>query len=155
ASAAKLGELFQYTVGSVSLPRQSSAMIPIVSDAIHAERVSIYNQSIMPRNPLNGARLKNTTGKHLLTGPLTILEAGAYAGDAQIENLPPNQERLISFGIDLQTKVDVSDPGGTDDILTGKIVNGVLEVTHKYINTAVYDFENKSDHDKQLVIEYS
>src|SRR3954451_12101096 len=30
ASATKLGELFQYTVGSVTLPRQKSAMIPIV-----------------------------------------------------------------------------------------------------------------------------
>src|SRR5207248_1992103 len=29
ASASKIGELFQYTVGNVSLPRQRSAMIPI------------------------------------------------------------------------------------------------------------------------------
>ena len=34
ASASKVGELFQYTVGSVSLPRQKSAMIPIVTDPV-------------------------------------------------------------------------------------------------------------------------
>ena len=60
ASAAKVGELFQYTVGSVTLPRQRSAMIPIVTDAIEVERLSIYNAAVLPRNPLNGARVKNT-----------------------------------------------------------------------------------------------
>ena len=33
------------------------------------ERLSIYNQTVLPKNPLNGARVKNTTGKHLLQGP--------------------------------------------------------------------------------------
>ena len=61
ASAAKVGELFQYTVGNVSLPRQKSAMIPIITDAIEVERLSIYNAGVLPRNPLNGARVKNTT----------------------------------------------------------------------------------------------
>jgi len=155
ASAEKLGELFQYTIADVTLPRQSSSMIPIVTDSIQAQRVSIYNPTIMPRNPLIGARLKNTTGKHLLGGPMTILDAGAYAGDAQIDNLPPDQDRLISFGIDLQMLVDTTTPGNTDDVLTGKIVNGVLQVSHKYVTTTVYDAENKSDHDKQLVIEHA
>src|SRR5213079_2900402 len=79
ASATKLGELFQYTVGSVTLPRQKSAMIPIVTDAVEVERLSIYNQSVLPKNPLYGARLKNTTGKHLLQGPVTVLQGGSYA----------------------------------------------------------------------------
>ena len=34
ASASKVGELFQYTVGNVSLPRQKSAMLPIITDDI-------------------------------------------------------------------------------------------------------------------------
>ena len=84
ASATKLGELFQYTVGSVTLPRQKSAMIPVVTDPVEVEKLSIYNQSVLPKNPLYGARLKNTTGKHLLQGPITVLQGGSYAGDAKI-----------------------------------------------------------------------
>ncbi|MGD1277958.1 MAG: hypothetical protein ABR964_12145 [Tepidisphaeraceae bacterium] len=155
ASAAQIGELFQYTVGNVSLPRQSSAMIPIVTDSIQAQRLSIYNPSVLPRNPLNGARLKNTTGKHLLGGPLTVFDAGSYAGDAQIDNLPPEQSRLISYGIDLQMLVDTTSAGRTDETLTAKIVNGVLQVSHQYIATTVYDSQNKSDHDKTLIIEHA
>jgi hypothetical protein len=154
ASASKIGELFQYTIGSVSLPRQSSAMIPIVTDPIAVQKLSIFNESVLARNPLNGARLKNTTGKHLLAGPITVLDANNYAGDAQIDNVPPGQTRLISYGIDLEMVVNVKHPNRTDDLLTGKIVKGVLFFTHKFISSADYEAQNKSDHDKTLVIEH-
>jgi hypothetical protein len=58
ASADELGELFQYQVPGVSLPRQRSAMIPIVTDEVAVERLSIYNQGVLAKHPLNGARLK-------------------------------------------------------------------------------------------------
>ena len=103
--AAKVGELFQYTVGNVSLPRQRSAMIPIINDPVEVEKLSIFNQSVLGNHPLNGARLKNTTAdaKHLLGGPVTVFDEGRYAGDAQIDNVPPGETRLLSYGIDLQT----------------------------------------------------
>jgi hypothetical protein len=154
ASAAKVGELFQYTVGSVSLPRQKSAMIPIVTDAVEVERLSIYNQSVLPRNPLNGARLKNTTGKHLLHGPVTVLDNGAYAGDARIDDVPPGQERLISFGVDQQVIVNAAAGRHEDVVLAGKIVKGVLQLTHKQTVTQEYVADNKADKAKTLVIEH-
>jgi len=49
--------------------------------------------------------VKNTTGKHLLQGPVTVLDGGSYAGDARIDDLPPGQERLISYGVDQQVLV--------------------------------------------------
>jgi hypothetical protein len=154
ASASKVGELFQYTVGNVTLPRQRSAMLPIITDDVEIERLSIYNPSVLPRNPLNGARVKNTTGKHLLQGPITVIDGAAYAGDARIDNVPPGQERLISYGVDLQVLVDGTKTQSTDVIQTGKIVKGVLELTRKFVHTHNYAAENKGDADKQLVIEH-
>ena len=155
ASAAKVGELFQYTVGNVSLPRQKSAMLPIITDPIEVEKLSIYNASVLAKNPLNGARVKNTTDKHLLAGPITVLEAGTYAGDARIDNVPPSQERLLSYGIDLQMLVD-STKNKTDSALqTGKIVKGVLQITRKHVASQDYVAENKSDKDKSLIIEHA
>jgi hypothetical protein len=154
ASAAKVGELFQYTVGDVSLPRQTSSMIPIVADDISAEKLSIYNQAVLPRNPLNGAKVKNTTGKHLLAGPVTVFDGGGYAGDAQIDNLPPGQERLISYGIDQQVLVDATRNTSDESILTGKVVKGVLTVSRRHLFTQEYLAENKGPVDKVLVIEH-
>jgi hypothetical protein len=154
ASATSIGELFEYTVGNVTLPRQRSAMIPIITDPIEVERVSIFNARVLPRNPLNGARVKNTTKKHLLAGPVTVLDGATYAGDAQIDNIPPGQERLLSYGVDLQMLVDAKDNQSDDQLMTGKIVKGILVLTHKNLRGQTYVAENKSDHDKTLLIEH-
>lgn len=154
ATAEKMGELFSYTVGNVSLPRQKSAMLPIITDDIGVEKLSIYNAAVLQKNPLNGARLTNTTDKHLLTGPITVLEAGAYAGDARIDNVPPGQNRLLSYGIDLQMRVDSTKNTSDSSIVTGKISQGVLYITRKNVFTQTYAAENKGDKDKTLLIEH-
>jgi hypothetical protein len=154
ASASKVGELFQYTVGSVSLPRQKSAMIPIITDEVEVERLSIYNASVLPKNPLNGARVKNTTNKHLLQGPITVLDGHTYAGDAQVDNVPPGQERLLSYGIDLQVRMDSQTHRNDSSLMTAKIVKGVLELTNKNVFAIQYTAENKSDAKKTLIVEH-
>jgi uncharacterized membrane protein YgcG len=159
ASATKLGELFQYTVGSVSLPRQRSAMIPIVADDVEVERLSIYNHEVLEKNPLVGARLKNTTkdAKHLLEGPITVFFDSRYAGDARIDNVPPGQERLLSYGIDLEVNV-VADAegavGNSSTIRTARIDRGVVIVVVKQVYTQRYQVENKSPREKTLLLEH-
>jgi len=155
ASAAKVGELFQYTVGNVTLPRQTSAMIPVVTDPMEVEKLSIYNLSVLPRNPLLGARVKNTTGKHLLQGPVTVLDGGSYAGDARIEDLPPGQERLISYGVDQQILVQAQNSKQENRIQTGKIVAGVLTLTRKLVASQDYTADNKGDKARTLIIEHA
>jgi hypothetical protein len=154
ASAAPLGELFEYTVHNVTLARQKSAMIPIVTDNVDVTRVSIYNSSVLATNPLYGVRLKNTTGKSLLQGPVTVLEKGGYAGDAQIDNLPAGQERLLSYGVDLQMLVNSSKNSQTSAVTTARIVKGLLYVDRKYVSQQEYLADNKSDKDKLLVVEH-
>jgi hypothetical protein len=154
AAAAKMGELFQYTVPDVTLARQKSAMLPIVTDSVELERLSIYNASVLRTNPLNGVRIKNTTGKHLLQGPVTVLDAAGYAGDARIDNLPPGQERLLSYGIDLDVLVDNTKNRESASVLTAKIDRGWLRVQRKLVHTVEYAIDNKSTKDKMLVIEH-
>lgn len=154
ASAAEIGELFQYTVPNVSLARQKSAMLPIVTDEIETERLSIYNPNVLAKHPLNGARVKNTTDKHLLAGPVTVFDENAYAGDAQIENLPPDQERLISFGVDLKMRVNATNQNRTNALVTGRINKGVLELTYKHVQTRDYVISNQADAARTLILEH-
>lgn len=154
AAGEKMGELFQYTIDKVSLPRQRSAMIPILTDPVSVERVSIYNRSVLPKNPLHGAILKNTTGKHLLQGPITIFDGGGYAGDARIGDIPPGQERLLSYAVDLEVGVDATTGRAENAILSGKIIKGVLELGRKRVFQQEYTAENKSDKEKTLIIEH-
>ena len=154
AAAAQLGELFQYAIPNVTLARQKSAMLPIVTDSIAIDRVSIYNASVLARNPLNGVRLKNTTGKHLLQGPVTVLDQSSYAGDARIDNVPPGHERLLSYGIDLDVVVDNTKNTQTVAVVSGRIDRGSLTVSRKLVASRDYVIDNKSDREKLLVIEH-
>ena len=78
----------------VALPRQQSAMLPIVNAEVKGEKVSIYNQAVQAKHPLYGLKFTNTTDLYLMQGPITVFDGGVYAGDARIEDLPPGGERL-------------------------------------------------------------
>lgn len=155
ASTIQLGALFQYTINNVTLARQKSAMLPIVTDSVGIDRLSIYNAAVMAKNPLTGVRLKNTTGKHLLQGPITVLDKSSYAGDARIDDVPPGQDRLLSYGIDLEMLVDNTKNTQTSAVVTGKIVKGMLLVDRKLVSTQDYLADNKSDKEKQLLVEHA
>jgi hypothetical protein len=50
--------------------------------------------------------------------------------------------------------VDAKNNKHEDSIIAGKVVKGVLWVTHKSVFTQDYHAENKSDHDKTLIVEH-
>src|SRR5260370_182427 len=100
AVSAELGEYFQYIIKQpVSLPRQKSALLPIVNEEVKGTKVSIYNQNVHAKFPLLGLRFQNTTPLHLTQGPVTVFDDSTYAGDATIADLQPNDKRLISYAI--------------------------------------------------------
>ena len=154
ASAGDLGELFSYNVGDVSIARQSSAMLPIVTDPVEATPVSIYNPLVLATRPLNGAILKNTTGKHLLQGPITVFADGGYAGDAQINDTPPGETRLLSYGIDLKMLAQHEQQPGQSSVLTAKISDGLLTLTRKYRTVHAYSFQNDTDSPRTVILEH-
>ena len=68
----------------MTLPRQKSALLPIVGKDVEGTRISIYNEGTQPKFPLLGLRLKNSSGLRLVQGPVTVFEGGSYAGDTRI-----------------------------------------------------------------------
>ena len=155
AETAQAGELFEYQIKTpVTLARQKSAMLPIVNQDAAGEKVSIYNQTVQAKYPINGYRLKNTTGLHLMQGPITVFEGGAYAGDARIEDLAPGQERLLSYGLDLKTEVEPQTGTGRDDLLTVAVRKGTLVATRKFSEEKTYNVRNRDQKKKTVLIEH-
>lgn len=154
ASAADVGELFQYEIKKpVNLPRQKSAMLPIVNESVKAEKLSIYNSSVHARHPLNGLRLTNSTEVHLMQGPITVFDGGAYAGNARILDLPPGSERLISYALDLETEVAVESQDQPQRLASLKIVDGVAIATSIIERSRTYVVKNSAGKPKRLLIE--
>jgi len=152
-TSGRMGELFQYAVGNVTLARQKSAMLPIVNDSVTVERLSIYNDAVLGTHALNGVRMKNTSGKHLLQGPLTVMDGG-YAGDARIDDVPPGQDRLLSYGVDLETSATTKWNAVANAVTTARIVKGTLFVDRHTESSKSYAIENKSDKNKTLIVEH-
>src|SRR5262249_30994760 len=76
-----LGDSFQHRLAKpVSLARQKSALLPIVNKDVEGTRVSIYNERTQAKFPLLGLKFKNTSGLHLMQGPITVFEGSNYAG---------------------------------------------------------------------------
>jgi hypothetical protein len=155
ASAAKLGDFFQYAIDHpVTLPRQKSAMLPIVGKSIEGSRVSIYNERTQAKFPLLGVKLKNTSGLHLMQGPITVFEGSNYAGDSRILDMQPNEERLISYAIDLGTEVNpVADPE-SGRMVSVKAVKGIVYTTTKIRNSKSYTIKNRNDIERVVYVEH-
>ena len=155
AQGTELGDYFEYAIAKpVSLPRRKSALFPIVNQDVRTSRVSIYNAVVHEKFPLLGLKLKNTTGLHLMQGPVTVFEGASYAGDARIMDLQPKEERLLSYAIDLGTEVEVTTPEPANRLTNVKIVKGILLSTTKVRQTKVYNVKNRSEHDRDLIIEH-
>src|SRR5262249_42835513 len=155
AAAMELGDFFQYAIEQpVSLARQKSAMLPIVTQEVDGTKVSIYNQATHPKFPLLGLKFKNTTSLHLMQGPITVFEGSSYAGDARIQDLQPKEERLISYAIDLGTEVEPVVPNPQDRITAVKVVKGVVHASHKVQEAKTYNVKNRSEHDRTLIVEH-
>ena len=154
ATASQLGEYFQYVIDHpVSLGRQKSALLPIVTQNVEAARVSIYNQSVQPKHPLLGLKFKNTTGSNLAQGPITVFEGSVYAGDTRILDLQANEERLISFAIDLGMEVSAKPTGGQTRITKVRAVKGIIETHLIQKDEISYEIINRASSDRTLLIE--
>src|SRR5262249_15168489 len=138
----------------VTLPRQKSAMLPIVQKEVEAGRVSIYNERVQAKHPLLGLRFRNTTGLHLMQGPITVFEGSSYAGDARVLDLQPKEERLLSYAIDLGTEVEPVFKRQPDRITKVKLRKGLLYQTTKVREEKTYNVKTRSEKDRTVLIEH-
>ena len=155
AEAADVGELFQYAIDApVTLARQKSAMLPIVDAEVAGEKVAIYNPAVHAKHPLDGFRLKNTTDLHLMQGPITVFDGGEFAGAARIQDLQPASERLISYALDLDTEVAVESLAQPEELVSVRIVAGVLRSSRRLSQMRTYTVKNSGSREKTVLIEH-
>jgi hypothetical protein len=155
AKAGEVGTLFQYAIEKpVSLQRQQSALLPIVNAPIAGERVSIYNESTHPKFPLNAVKLKNSSGLHLMQGPITVFDGGTYAGDAQITDLPPSGEQIISYAMDLDTEVEPLAGPTPETLVSVRVSRGIFTYTNKQSRERIYNMKNRGTRNRTVLVEH-
>ena len=155
AAGESLGDLFRYEIATpVSIPRQRSAMLPIVAEDVEAEKVAIYDDRVLGKHPLSGVRLSNSTKLDLMQGPITIYAAGAYAGDARIEDLPAGSSRLLTYAVALDVEVAPRMEPRPDEIVSVKIAKGTLIASRRLARSKVFEIKNSGAEAVRLLIEH-
>jgi len=155
ATAGEIGEQFRYDISApVTIERQRSAMLPILSAPVEGRRLSIYNPADNAEHPMRGVSFTNGSGFDLSPGPIAVYDGAAYAGDAQIAYTSRGEERLLSYAVDLDVAVS-SETNGAENITKIRIVNGAIEQTWKGRNSTTYKLNNRdAQRERTIVIEH-
>jgi hypothetical protein len=155
ARGGQVGELFQYSIDKpVTLARQQSAMLPILNQQVNGERYSLFNEGTDPKHPLNAVRLKNSSPLHLMQGPITVFDAGTYAGDAQITDLAPGAEQLVTYAMDLDTEVQAVPGSSPVSLVSVRINRGIFLYTSKAQQERDYTIKNNGTKNRTVLIEH-
>ncbi|MGI8991544.1 MAG: hypothetical protein ACR2I2_18430 [Bryobacteraceae bacterium] len=150
-----LGELFEYNVASpVTIRKNESAMLPFLQQKIAARKLLIYSGG-GAQHPLNAAELTNSSGKTLDGGPITVFDAGAYAGEALVETVKTGDKRLISYAVDLGTRITTNLESKADLVREIYVRRGVMTARLAGVETRTYTIRNVDAKPKTLIIEHA
>jgi hypothetical protein len=154
ASAGELGELFEYRIAQpVTIRKDESAMLPFLQQPIEARKLLIYSDH-SSQHPTNAAELTNSSGKTLDGGPITVYDGGAYGGEALMETLKAADKRLISYAVDIGTRI--TEAFGSKQAVVREIhaARGLLTTKLAAEETRTYTVRNVDKKAKTLIIEH-
>lgn len=151
----QVGDLFQYVIDRpVSVKRNESALVPVLSARFLGKRVAVYNREIRDKNPMSAIWFENDTGLTLEGGPLTVLEHDAYVGEAMLETMKPNDKRLVPFSVELGCLIHIDHKSESRHVHHSRIVNGVVYFTRYQLATTIYKIQNKTQATIDLFLEH-
>jgi hypothetical protein len=154
-ATAEGGELFEFAIDApVTLPRQKSALVPLFDKEVTGSRVSIYNPNVLVKHPLLGLRVKNATGGPLAQGPIAVYDGGTFAGDARLPDVQKNEERLLSYAIDLATEVVAKPATQARSMVVVKVEPGRVEAQTRWKWRTEYVIRNRDARDRTVLIEH-
>ena len=152
--AGDLGELFEYRFSSpVTVKKDESAMLPFLQQPIGARKLLIYSENY-GEHPMNAAELNNSTAKTLDGGPITVFDAASYAGEALMTTLKAGDKRLISYSVDLGTRVTTQFDSSRELVREIHVNRGTLTARMAMDETKTYTIRNVDQKAKTLIIEY-
>jgi hypothetical protein len=149
----ELGDLFEYRFSTpVTIHKNESAMLPFLQQKIAVRKLLIYSEDY-GQNPMSAAELTNNTGKTLDGGPITVFEGASYGGEALMNTVKNGDKRLISYAVDLGTRVGTEEDSGDEHILEVHANRGTITMKTAERETTTYTIRNVDAKPKTLIIE--
>ncbi len=140
----------------VTLESGHSALVPLIDRDVPAERLSLLQPATSTLHPLAAVKLMNDTPSGLPPGVVTLYEqtpqGAAYLGDARLAGLPAGESRLLSYALDLKTKI-LRDDDATDLLTKGTIAEGVLHLIRSERQSVHYTIAAPKTEARRIILE--
>ncbi len=151
----KLGDLFEYEIEHpVTIRRNQSALVPIVLRSFEGRPVLLYNKQTRAENPMRCVEFKNTTGLTLEGGPVTVLEGGSYVGEAMLDTLKPDEQRLVPYSVELGVSVLDNIDSHEDRVNRIVIRRGQMTAHYGQVQQTTYTLNNKSESEQTVYLDH-
>ena len=155
AEAAERGELFEYRFDNpVTVRNGESAMLPFLQQKVTARKLLIFSTAAS-EFPRNATEITNNTGKTLDGGPISVFDSNTYAGEALMETVKAGDKRLVSYAVDLGTRVATKLDSSSDVVREIHVRRGVLTVRTAQRETKTYTVHNVDAKPKTLIVEHA
>ena len=156
AVGAELGELFEYKIDRpVNIRKGESAMLPFFRERVEARRLLIYDHSNASQHPLNVVELTNSGDTTMDGGAITVYDAGAYAGEALMETVKSGDKRLISYAVDLGTRITAAFDSESKLLSEFHFQRGLLTTKTARRETKTFTIRNVDSKSKTVIIEHA
>jgi hypothetical protein len=155
ARAQELGDLFEYKLKDpITIPKNRSALLPIVQSSIAAEKVSIWNERAGLPRPQRALWLTNTSGLTLDGGSFSVLEEETFAGEGIFDPIRPAEKRIVSYATDLALNVSSKNSNEQERVTRVRVLRGVMTQESEVREKKTYTFRNEDTSPRVAIVEH-
>ncbi len=151
-TTAAFDDFFAYNVTDpVTIPRNGSALVPILQVRVPTESVTLW--SLAEPRPLRALWVTNSSQLTLDRGSFSVVEDGAFAGEGLLEPVHPGERRLLSYAVDEAVRVTPDQRGESRHITRVTVTKGVLHAENSEVSEVKYTVANAAGAARTVVIE--
>jgi hypothetical protein len=151
-TTAAFDDFFAYNLTDpVTIPRNGSALVPILQTKIQSERVTLWSPS--EPTPLRALWITNTSDLTVDRGSFSIVEDGAFGGEGLLETIHPGEKRLLSYAADQAVRVSVDHRNDTRRVTMISASKGVLRATSAEVAEVEYLVHNAAPDARMVIVE--
>jgi hypothetical protein len=151
-TTAAFDDFFAYNVTDpVTIPRNGSALVPILQTRIQSERVTLWSPS--EPTALRALWITNTSDLTVDRGSFSIVENGAFGGEGLLETIHPGEKRLLSYAADQAVRVSVDYRNDSRRVTMISASKGVLRATSAEVAEVEYLVHNAAPDARVVIVE--
>jgi hypothetical protein len=153
AEAKPIAEMFEYRLKEkVSIAKNQSALVPIISAKVDAEKVTLWNPG--SEHPMRALWLDNSSGLTLDSGSFNVLDGGSFGGEGVWDLMKPDEKRLISYAAEDGVRIESENLVENGRVTHVSIYKGSLIQKQGRENKTIYKIHNEDLAPRTVVIEH-